>query len=32
MEILGNGFLLGRIELAKMFVLENGRPEEHNEF
>jgi hypothetical protein len=32
MEILGNGFLLGRIELAKMFVLENGSPEEHNKF
>jgi hypothetical protein len=32
MEILGKGFLLSRIELAKKFVLENGSPEEHNEF
>jgi hypothetical protein len=29
---LGKVFLLGRIELAKKFVLENGSPEEHNEF
>jgi hypothetical protein len=32
MEILGKGFLLSRIELAKKFVLENGKPEEHNKF
>jgi hypothetical protein len=32
MKILGKGFLLGKIELAKKFVQENGSPEEHNEF
>jgi hypothetical protein len=32
MEILGKGFLLSGIEFAKKFVLENGSPEEHNEF
>jgi hypothetical protein len=31
LEILEEGFLLGRIELAKKFVLENGSPEKHNE-